>query len=150
MLIILIPLIALATKRVEYRLWKNYGQIIFDYSLNNMSALNGNTIYQDNLDCSYTDREFYFYKNQTHIMMPSHNYSSLLGTLDLSYTVIIWLNVFEETGKIFYRHMSSNYWQIQIMETTDPGSAILTIFSYDKKYDTHKIQSFKSKLQIEK
>ena len=38
--------------------------------------------------------------------MPENNYSTKSGNLKLPYTVIIWLNIFKETGRIFYRHMT--------------------------------------------
>ena len=146
MLIIMLLIIIHATKLVEYRLWKNYGQIIYDYSLNNMHALNGIEYTPDKFDCKYSDRGFYFDHNKTHIKMPENNYSTKSGNLKLPYTVIIWLNIFKETGRIFYRHMASNYWQMQITESEEPDSAVLTIISYNNKYDPKEIQSFKSKI----
>ena len=44
---------------LEYRLWKNYGQLIYDYSSNNRHGWNGGVNYEDSFDCLFTDRGAY-------------------------------------------------------------------------------------------
>ena len=47
-------------KLIEYKLSKNYGQIIPDTSSNNMHAVNGLSSSSDSNDCLYSDRGLYF------------------------------------------------------------------------------------------
>ena len=44
---------------LEHRLWKNYGQVIYDYSGNNHHGWNGRSVRSDIADCIFTDRGAY-------------------------------------------------------------------------------------------
>ena len=47
------------SQSLEYRLWKNYGQLIYDYSNNNHYGWNGRNEIEDAEDCLFTDRGAY-------------------------------------------------------------------------------------------
>ena len=47
------------SQMLEYRLWKNYGQVIHDYSNNNLHGYNGISINDTIEDCLFTDRGVY-------------------------------------------------------------------------------------------
>lgn len=55
--IVLLPIYA--SQVLEYRLWKNNGQVIYDYSGNNLHGWNGDLTIQDSGDCLFTDRGAY-------------------------------------------------------------------------------------------
>ena len=64
MILFLISYFATAEKYSEYRLWNNFGQIIYDYSSNGRHAVNGLSHLDQYYDCSYTDRGFLFADKQ--------------------------------------------------------------------------------------
>ena len=60
LLSIFLALLSISNSQIlEYRLWKNYGQIIYDYSGNNRHGWNGNNIKTNVADCMFTDRGAY-------------------------------------------------------------------------------------------
>ena len=74
MLVILLAKLCLSSKYAEYRFWQNYGQILFDRSLNNRHAVNGYLQTKDDKDCLYTDRGFYLSDQSSLIKLPINNY----------------------------------------------------------------------------
>ena len=55
---------------LEHRLWKNYGQIIYDYSGNSRHGWNGRNINADTQDCLFTDRGAYLNSSCRISMLP--------------------------------------------------------------------------------
>ena len=57
--IFLVILPIFTSQILEHRLWKNNGQVIYDYSGNNRHGMNGKNSSSDKYDCLFTDRGAY-------------------------------------------------------------------------------------------
>ena len=81
---------------VEYKLWKNYGEIFYDSSGSNNHGVNGQIGVGTIKNTYYTDRGAYFNK-QSVIFIPA------LKVYPSPNTVIIWMNANTDNGRIYSR-----------------------------------------------
>ena len=126
-------LIVASLKQVEYKLWKNYGQIIPDTSLNTNHAVNGVSFEVDPNDCLYSDRGLYFSHEISSLKLPPNDRSQKLFTIQTPYTVIIWLNNFKNEGRYFSRLIDQKYLIIKSFGQNTIGYN-LKILSEDTKF----------------
>ena len=95
-------------KVVEYKLWKNYGQIIYDYSLNKRHGRNGHSIYNLDYDTKFTDRGAYF-SDYSMIGIPPMSINTTGFNLNINSALIFWVNSFDTSGRIYMRWKENNY-----------------------------------------
>ena len=128
MIILVLVFTVVGFKLAEYRLWKNYGQVIYDYSKNGRHSVNGLTKGIDLYDCQYSDRGLYFYDYDSGMKMPNNDYSTSYDDLPVPYTVILWFKSFENSGRIFFRYFNSDcFWIARIEESGTPGQPYISI-----------------------
>ena len=94
-------------KILEYKFWKKYGQIIYDYSLNGNHATNGNRLGNDLDDSLFTDRGL-FIENKSFIKLPPNDLTTSFP-LSQPFTLLFWIS------------MSDNFWQIFGRTCTEYG-----------------------------
>ena len=113
---ILISLVLLASSEIilEYRLSENYGQIIYDYSLNQRHAINGFNESIDSKDCLSTDRGLYFKDNYSALRFPINTYSNLVEHLSIPYEMIFWMNIQPGSGRIAFRYTINSSWYLYL------------------------------------
>ena len=90
-LLSLLVLLAQSSKIVEYRFYKNYGQVFFDYSGNFNHAVNGQDINTTNLDVMSCDRGIFFNDNTQKITLPPNNASLDSITFSQTFTILFWV-----------------------------------------------------------
>ena len=99
------PLIlCLLTKKVEYRLSRNYGQLIYDFSgnLNHMS--NGNSVLTQDFDGKFTDRGLYF--SSFAGAMPLKTNPSML--VPNPGTILVWVMTGANAGRVFHQFIDGS------------------------------------------
>ena len=94
---------------IEYRLWKHYGQVIPDTSLNSNHAVNGLYSTKDSYDCLYSDRGLYFSHSQSALRLPPNDRVQNIYRISTPYTVILWVNNFNTEGRYFSRWMNQQH-----------------------------------------
>ena len=119
MIFLILCISAYANKLIEYKLWKNYGQIIPDSSLNNKHAVNGLNSSSDSFDCLYSDRGLYFADGTSALRLPPNNQVQTLDRISTPYTVIMWVNNLKSEGRYFSRWMNQQYLTIK---SADPNT----------------------------
>ena len=92
-------------KFVEYKFWKNYGKIIYDYSLNGRHAINGLSLSDTTKASKFTDRGVYMETLNTLTLPPNELASSF--ALSDPFTILFWISMADLTGQIFLRSCSS-------------------------------------------
>lgn len=85
---------------VEYKLWKNYGELFYDYSGNSGTGINGLSTSDSYQNTFFTDRGAYF-TSRSLIFVGNKNYQN-------PNTVIMWLNVNQALGR-FFTYYTPNY-----------------------------------------
>ena len=93
MLTILLAKLCLSSKYAEFKFWENYGQILFDRSLNNRHAVNGLLQTKDDKDCLYTDRGFYLPDQSSYIRLPMNDYITKFDHISTPYQVVFWFAI---------------------------------------------------------
>ena len=119
-------------KLIEYKLWKNYGQIIPDTSSNNMHAVNGDYSSSDQNDCLYTDRGLYFSHQISSLRLPPNDKVQTIHRIPTPYTAILWVNNFEAEGRYFIRWMDQQYLTVKSFGPNTIG-IVYKIQSYEKE-----------------
>jgi hypothetical protein len=79
-----------SNKLVEYKFGINYGQVFFDYSLNGLNAVNGDSSKSNNLDTTATDRGAFFRDNKNIISLPPNDWNTSSFLLPSTFTINIW------------------------------------------------------------
>ena len=95
--------LCLSTKYAEFRFGKNYGQVLFDTSLNNRHAINGMSHSPDSRDCLYTDRGFYLPNQSSHIRLPINSYITQIEHISTPYQVVFWFHNTNGPGRYGFR-----------------------------------------------
>ena len=129
------------SKYLEYRLSENYGQIIYDFSLNERYAINGWILEKDPSDCLYTDRGLYLSNNQSHLKFPPN--SSDTKFISFSYQMIFWINI-HKSGRIAFRFTPKSSWVFYIL----PSNELFLKTTID--YSTYFEQTSSSSITLEK
>ena len=135
--------ITLSKKYFEYHLWENYGQVFYDFSMNQRHALNGHTISADPSDCLCTDRGLYTHKTDSLFKMPLNSISKKLDHISTPYQVAIWFNMKSSEGKIAYRWSPESAWFLFI----DQGQKITILYSIGPIHLTNITSSFTQQYQ---
>ena len=102
LLLILLTLYSNGQKFLEYKFWKNYGKVIYDYSLNGRHAINGLNLTDTTRDSIFTDRGLYMETQKTITLPPN----SLASSFQLSdpVTILFWISMSNQIGQIFVRY----------------------------------------------
>ena len=116
MLILFLLSSVLSNKYLEYRLSKNHGEIIYDFSLNKRHATNGNLVGPDSNDCFATDRGLYFANFSSNLKLPMNNISFEVEYIPLPYQMIFWMNLISGPGTIALRVIGTVFWVLNIQE----------------------------------
>ena len=98
-------LIALSTtisqKQVEYRLSRNYGQLIYDFSGNSRHSSNGNSVLSPLNDAMFTDRGLYV--SGSACTMPTSTNENF--KVPNPGTIILWAMTSSIAGKFFHQYI---------------------------------------------
>lgn len=95
-------------KILEYQFYKNFGQMFYDYSLNNQFGMNGIVSTKDTSDCISTDRGIYLAK-ENEVQLPSNAFQPTIFTLPSTFSIYLWAMVTgENTFNIFVRKLSAD------------------------------------------
>ena len=114
MLILFLAKLCLSAKYAEFRFWENYGQILFDRSLNNRHARNGMSLSKDDRDCLYTDRGFYLPKNISVIQLPVNDFIQKIEHIPTPYQVVLWFFYAPGSGRLTHRYSPKSFWVFYI------------------------------------
>ena len=127
-----IYILVASVKLVEYKLWKYYGQIIPDTSSNNNHAVNGVSSSKDSNDCLYSDRGLYFSHETSALKLPPNDKIQNEYKIPAPYTVIMWLNNFQNQGWYFSRRMNLQY---LIIKSSNKNIIEIEVKILDSKVD---------------
>lgn len=119
MLIFLLVKLSFSVKYAEFRFWQNYGQVLFDRSLNNRHAVNGKFQYIDDKDCVYTDRGFYLPDEMSLIRLPKNDYSTKIEQISTPYQVVFWFCYTLGSGRYAYRYSENSFWILYLDDTNN-------------------------------
>ena len=98
------PLITLSSKKLEYRLSRNYGQLVYDFSGNSRYSSNGNSVGNTQNDGLFTDRGIYLSSSactlpiSTNPTMPVPNPG----------TVIVWAMTSSTAGRFIHQYIDGS------------------------------------------
>ena len=101
-LLLMLSLSSSGQKLLEYKFWKNYGKVIYDYSLNGRHAINGISLSDLSADVTFTDRGLYMENSKTITLPPNDLASSFI--LTDSATIMFWISMADQVGQIFVRY----------------------------------------------
>ena len=87
----LLVIFAQSSKIVEYKFYKNYGQVFYDYSGNFNHAVNGQDINTTSLDVTSCDRGIFFNDNTQKITLPPNNVSLSSIKFSKTFTILFWV-----------------------------------------------------------
>ena len=87
--IILCVVCSLCAKLMEYRFYRNYGQIFNDFSNNNLSAVNGDSSKTTTYDSMPTDRGAYFTGSSVEILLTPNDIATKNYILPSTFSIII-------------------------------------------------------------
>lgn len=125
----LLPILTLVQSLtlVEYKLWKNYGQLVYDYSQNTLHGVNGKKQSKDKFDGVFTDRGFYL-NESTGLCIPQSKVDGTVFLISGSFTVILWAysDGSVEMGRLFCRWRPLAY--ILLYRDKTSQKIILTFF----------------------
>ena len=96
------------SSKVEYRLWKNYGEIIYDYSGNNNLGKNGLSRTNTSMNFYPTDRGGYFPEFSL-LRLPANEDIQNNVDVIVPYSMIFWINSLEFEGRIFMKWKPNNF-----------------------------------------
>ena len=96
---------------IDYRFSNNIGQIFYDYSGNNLHAVNGDSHLNQTNDVAYSDRGIYFSKDIQIVTLPPNTLITTGFTLTSPFSIILWFYAFEKQNQIalYRRHISSDF-----------------------------------------
>ena len=101
-LLLLSLCLTVSSQILQYSFYKNFGQVFYDYSLNEFYGTNGQSTSIDNSDTTPTDRGAYFSEDNSLITLPLLSKSStplqLPGTYP-SISILIWFNQVQSGGR---------------------------------------------------
>ncbi|OMJ66910.1 hypothetical protein SteCoe_36084 [Stentor coeruleus] len=134
--LILLSSSSLCKKILEYKFNNNFGQIFYDYSENNLHAVNGESSLVDIYDTKPTDRGAFFAKDQENrIKLPPNNFTTTNFYISPTFSIILWVMVGNSYDYvIFYRYNESKDYKIKIKRGM-LNNCIWTRFKY-KSFDT--------------
>ena len=99
-----LPLITLSLKKVEFRLSRNYGQLVYDFSGNSQHSSNGLSTTTTQYDGLFTDRGIYL--NSTACTLPLSTNSAF--KVPNPGTVIVWAMTSATTGRFIHQYIDSS------------------------------------------
>ena len=99
---LIILLYSSGQKLIEYKFWKNYGKVIYDYSLNGRHAINGLSLSDNIHDSTFTDRGVYLEYGKSLSLPPNELAPSFV--LSDPFTILFWIKMFDPFGEIFSRY----------------------------------------------
>ena len=124
-ILFLLILLSSGQKFVDYRFWKNYGKIIYDYSLNGRHAINGLNLNDYTRDSLFTDRGLFMQSGKILTLPPNELAASF--ALTLPFTVLFWIKmpyldgiIFQrncETYRLYIRRNNSNGFRLFFLNT---------------------------------
>ena len=80
---------------IDYRFYNNIGQVFYDYSGNNLHAINGDSHLTQTNDVTYSDRGLYFSNDRQLVSLPPNTLITTGYTLTPPYSIILWFNALE-------------------------------------------------------
>ena len=113
---LLIPSI-LSKKYLEYLLSQNHGQIIYDFTLNQRHATNGDYVGPDDKDCLGTDRGLLLANKSSELKLPMNILSNKIEIMPLPYQMIFWMNILSGPGTIAFRWSEYSFWNLFLEDT---------------------------------
>ena len=120
-----------ASKLVEYKFYKNYGQIFFDFSGNSRHAISGASLAEDSSDILGTDRGAYFDGSSDRITLPPNEKNTKSLDLPTDFTILFWRKWISETGdklrSIFERKF--NPFQIYLERSSKSSNITLKVIT---------------------
>ena len=114
MIILVVFQLAISSKFAEFKFWQNYGQVLFDTSLNSRHAINGMSHKSIDRDCLYTDRGFYLSNQKSHIRLPQNTYVPVIEHVSTPYKVVFWFHNTFGSGRYGFRWTPSIYWILDL------------------------------------
>ena len=124
-----------AIRLIEYRLWKYYGQVIPDTSLNSNHGVNGLNYIEDDSDCFYSDRGLYFSHQTSALRLPPNDQVQNIHRISNPYIAIMWVNNFNTEGRYFSRWMNQQYLVVSSSGPNTIGISYKTISGLYSTYD---------------
>ena len=112
MLLCIIICMVSSKKYAEYQLWKNYGQVFFDFSSNQRHAINGIEDFPESKDCISTDRGLYLQNTSSHFNIPKKIVSGIVEHIPIPYQVVFWFNMESSFGLLAYRNTLTSSWYL--------------------------------------
>lgn len=82
---------------IEYKFWKNYGKVVYDYSGNGRHGLNGYSISSNAYEGIFTDRGIYLSQSAL-FRIPPNEVNSIGFLLPNKYTIVFWTYSLETVG----------------------------------------------------
>ena len=131
--------LSISNKIIEYKFYKNFGQIFYDYSNNNRHAVNGVSLSAESNDLKSTDRGVYSDGTSCKITLPPNNISQESFDLPNPFTILFWRKWISDTtlkaSSIFSREFGSNRISLERIAKQDNLNLNLTVgcLSYFKK-----------------
>ena len=120
--------VTIGAKLVEYKFYKNYGQIFYDFSGNSRHGVNGIGTNVDSDDVICTDRGALFTATSDKVIVPPNNVDSRSFELPSTSSIVFWRKWIPESSKInfsiFYRKFDQFY--IHLQRTSKPDTLSFT------------------------
>ena len=98
------PLIAVSVKKLEFRLSRNYGQLVYDFSGNFRHSSNGNSISNTVNDGLFTDRGIYL--SSTACLLPLSTNPAM--PVPNPGTVVVWTMTSSTAGRFIHQFIDSS------------------------------------------
>ena len=98
--LVLLLHVSSALKLVEYKFYKNYGQIFYDFSGNSRHAISGTTINVDTSDVLGTDRGAFLDGLTDKITLPANEKDTRTFDLPSVFTILFWRKWLPELGDV--------------------------------------------------
>ena len=126
-----------ASKLVEYKFYKNYGQIFFDFSGNSRHAISGATTSAETSDVLGTDRGAFLDGSSHKITLPPNTKDSRSFDLPPAFTILFWRKWLPEIGDIKRSIFERTFTSFQIyLERLSKSSLMSLKATYSSLVDT--------------